>query len=234
MVGCIDKGCGNIDTPRYIHPRRINVHSTWQYRALVIAFWIHPHFGCRNYELSARIFGVNENTLRTWVTQQQFLNKWLPIATTLTFEDVLCSIPAPYNVVYHSNRSVKDKSYAGLYKSYRSKASQTHLVLCNNPRDVALTHQKKLALAKQKPNTVYVTSKTKHIHLGTKKGPRNKYQNVRKFISDVITQRWTSGNPMSKAQLKDMISLQFATGDPDFNGAKQFQLLQQMGDKSTG
>jgi len=67
LIGRIEKSCGNIDMPCYIHLHCINVHSTWEFRALVIAFWIHPYFGCRNYELSGRIFGINENTLRTWV-----------------------------------------------------------------------------------------------------------------------------------------------------------------------
>lgn len=214
LVGCIDKESGNIDTSRYIRPRSTNVHATWEFRALVIAFWVHPYLGCKNYELSSRIFSVNENTLRTWVTQQQFLHKWLPIAKTLTFDDVLCSVPAPYNLAY-ATVSVEDKGYASLYRPYCNKASQTYLVLCNNPRDVATTHQKKLALAKKNPNTVYVSSKTKHIHHGTKKGPRNKYENVRTYISDVVSHRWTCGNPISKAQLKDMISLHFAV-DPDF------------------
>ena len=214
LVDCIYKGSGIIDRPRYIGPRRTNVHSTWEFRALVIAFWIHPYFGCRNYELSGQIFGINENTLRTWVTQRQFLHKWLPIARSLTFEDVLCSIPADYSVPY-AKVPIKKRSYTDLYTSYRIKASQTYFVLFNNPRE-ASSHQKKLALAKRNPNTTYVSSKTKHIHNGTKKGPRNKYENVRNYISDVVTQRWTCGNPMSKSQLKDMISLHFAT-DPDFS-----------------
>jgi hypothetical protein len=216
LLSLVDRICksGIIDSPRYIGPRRINVHSTWEFRALVIAFWIHPFFGCRNYELSSRIFGINENTLRTWVTQRQFLHKWLPIARSLTFEDVLCSIPADYGVPY-AKVPMKKRSYADLYASYRSKASQTYLVLCNNPREPS-SHQKKLALAKRTPNTIYVSSKTKHIHNETKKGPRNKYENVRNYISDVVTQRWTCGNPMSKSQLKGLISLHFAT-DPDFS-----------------
>ena len=64
LVGRSDKGSGDIDIPRFIEPRCSNAHSTLQYRALVIAFWIHPSFINRNYELLACIFSVNENTLR--------------------------------------------------------------------------------------------------------------------------------------------------------------------------
>ena len=78
----------------------VRVHSTWKYRSLVIAFWVHPFLCCRNYELSARIFGVNENTLITWVTQKNYFHKWIPIASTFTYDDVFKSIPKPYNDTY--------------------------------------------------------------------------------------------------------------------------------------
>ena len=55
-------GTAGFEKPQLIRTP-VRVHSTWKYRSLVIVFWVHPFLGYRNYELSARIFGVNENTL---------------------------------------------------------------------------------------------------------------------------------------------------------------------------
>ena len=56
-----------------------SLHLTWEFRAVIIAFWIHLHLGAKNYKLSALTFDVNDNTLKTWITQKQFLLKWIPI-----------------------------------------------------------------------------------------------------------------------------------------------------------
>ena len=204
-------GTQGFEKPRLIRAPRL-VHSTWQFRSLVIAFWVHPYFGGKNYELSARVFGVNENTLKTWVSQKQFFHKWIPIAATYTYKDVFHSIPKPYNETY-LRAPLEKQSYEGLYAPFRSKASQKYLILCNNPREVGITRQKKHADAQRCTKTTYVSAKTKHITCGFQKGPKLKYGEVRKYISDVVLERWTRGNPISKLQLKDIVRTKFATHD---------------------
>jgi hypothetical protein len=190
----------------------VRVHSTWKYRSLVIAFWVHPFFGCRNYELSARIFGVNENTLITWVTQKNYFHKWILIASTFTYDDVFKSIPKPYNDAYE-RAPVEKRSYEGLYDAFRRKASQTYLIVCHNPRELDISRQKKQADAQRCVKTFYVSDKTKHIACGSRVGPAFKYNEVRKYISDVVLERWTSGDPISKLQLNDMIRTKFSSDD---------------------
>jgi len=69
-------------------------------RSLVIAFWIHPFLGNRDYLLSSTTFKINKSTLRTWCTQKKYFCKWLPIVRTLTFSDVLNSLPNPSRSIY--------------------------------------------------------------------------------------------------------------------------------------
>ena len=61
--------------------------------------------------------------------------------------------------------------------------------------------------------TFYVSDKTKHIACGSRVGPAFKYKEVRKYISDVVLERWTSGDPISKLQLNDMIRTKFCSDD---------------------
>ena len=51
-----------------------------------------------------------------------------------------------------------------------------------------------------------MSDKTKYITCGSRVGPAFKYKEVRKYISDVVLERWTSCDPISKLQMKDMIS----------------------------
>jgi hypothetical protein len=109
-------------------------HLTWQARALIIAFWVHPFLGDKDYLRTGMLFDVNHNTLRTWIFQAAFLPLWLPFVKGLCFEDVLNSIPKPYKEIY-DKVPLEKRSYDNLYNKFRSKASQKTMVLCHDPRD---------------------------------------------------------------------------------------------------
>lgn len=74
--------------------------------------------GNRDDELSARTFGAKANTLRTRVTQNQFLSKWIPHPFANAYEGVIA----------------EKRRADGLYKSYERSAGQTYIILCNDKK----------------------------------------------------------------------------------------------------
>ena len=65
-----------VETPESKKTRMIqapvqNVHASWEFRAMIIAFWIHPWLGGKNFNQAGYVFSVNPHTLRTWVSQKK-------------------------------------------------------------------------------------------------------------------------------------------------------------------
>jgi hypothetical protein len=125
---------------------------------------------------------------------------WLPFVKGICFEDVLKSIPKPYNETY--GKVPKDTmGYNKLYVHFCSRTSQMTLELCHEPCDSKASTQLNVSQAAWSSSTNLKKTSTRHANVNGVIGPPVKYNDVRQFAFASENVSWTSGNPMSFMQL---------------------------------
>ena len=87
-----------VTTVRYCG-RQTKPTLSWDQKANIVYFHLHPNFANRQTDLTCAVFDIKDSTLRGWLTNPGFVRKWLPAVRMLTPTDVQNSLPVkPVNV----------------------------------------------------------------------------------------------------------------------------------------
>ena len=169
---------------------KINPHFSWQQRACVIAFYLHPFFGNKDYFKVQTIYHVPQATLQPWLYRPSYISKWLPFVRNMGMKDILCSVPKPFRDHLVKQLSVTEgtASYPNIsqmkLQAFKNKVkyAQQYVVFSKNEMS-----QKLLAVEKKK-GTPYITQKQKSFAVGRPV----KYAPVTSFVLELVQLRWES------------------------------------------
>jgi OTU-like cysteine protease/DDE superfamily endonuclease len=202
---------------------------TWEERAHLVAFHLHPFFGNKDYHTLKVIFKVPQETMKKWVQRADYIAKWLPFVKVMTIRNILNGIPVSYKDLYVQKMSIAKgtKHFPTMtqfdlhfYES-RTKHQQQYLVFLRNDRSKIDIGAHNKCIGDSTGTTIGTgTKESSYITLKRKSfapGRPNKYTGAIAFVKDLVESRWNDGNPLSKTTLYGAIREKFLSNNCEFD-----------------
>ena len=183
--------------------------KSWNERAQIIYFYLHPELANKKMYIVRWAYpSLLENTFKNWLKRHDMISRWIPIIKHLKAEDV---------IHYVENDAAKDRLLQ-LYTGKRSVDVRKYAArLKENPKVVLVASDRKMVTmlvnkAKKLDQHAYLKKKAKRLNQRDKtKGL--KYQEVHEFVWELVQERWKSGQPITKSEVRIQCMKKFSEGD---------------------
>ena len=183
--------------------------KSWNERAQRIYFYLHPELANKKMSIVRWAYpSLLENTFKNWLKRHDMISKWIPIIKHLKGEDVI------HNV---ENDAAKDRLLqfftgktcvdVGKYAARMKEKTKVVLVAKDSKMVTMLVNK-----AKKQDQHVYLKKKAKRLNQ-TDKTKGLKYQEVHEFVWKVVQERWKSGQPITKSEVRIQCMKKFTEGD---------------------
>ena len=183
--------------------------KSWNERAQRIYFYLHPELANKKMSIVRWAYpSLLENTFKNWLKRHDMISKWIPIIKHLKGKDVI------HNV---ENDAAKDRLLqfftgktsvdVGKYAARVNETTKVVLV-ANDSKMVTMLVNK----AKKQDKHVYLKKTAKRLNQTDKKKGL-KYQTVHEFVWKVVQERWKSGQPITKSEVRIQCMKKFTEGD---------------------
>ena len=180
---------------------------TWESRAIIIYYYLHPLLGNRDILAAVNLFGICWNTLKGWLHKNHFRKRWTNIVTHLVFEDVLEVLPFKKDTKSRIMRLTKNISPAVL-QLHRNNTKEIALkpmkIRNKNSIDTIIQQCKSNNIQASKIFSPYIRCTSKRIP--SQQFPKTtKNVEANSYIEDIVKSRWNMGLPINKLELAQML-----------------------------
>jgi hypothetical protein len=191
----------------------------WVLRAVAIFMFLHPHLYNGDAKATAAAIGIDRTTLISWVSTtskrgQSYVMKWFDMVSDMTWAAARAQFKGFSDAFGKKFDHVPDDSKLSdrVLAKFKSARGQGPKVLSIFTSDI--TGAAKGRLARQRPHEyISLTRKKKHLVSSGDKGRRA----ARRFKD--VQHRWSSGDPISKQEMKIQLHAKFGRKEQATGGA---------------
>lgn len=206
-----------------------STEQTWEMRALMIAFHLHPNLGGGDFDVFDNVFGhaVRPETMRSWL-QKENIYKWIDFVLVASNGNVFRIVTESKRYIFDVGddaRTMSDKilsKFVSAVAMISSKYKQKQLVV----RSSSISEQQTSAMAKSDKTKIVINNETQRLPAAVSQVSMNlgrpvKYPKHIMFAQNMIISRFEHGDPATFEKIIALLCREFLCSEK----FKEFQIV---------